>query len=100
MATKKPRGHKTTSKQLKTTKHTDPMETDLGEVPLNRSDRRSFREAGQIEQDGGTDSFLVVGICASAGGLDALTRFFKATPADCNAAFSIGAPSRPRPTRA
>ena len=89
MAAKKPRGRKTTSKQLKTTKTPEPMETDLGEVPLNRSDQLSLREAGQIGQDGGTGSFLVVGICASAGGLDALTKFFKATSADCNAAFLL-----------
>ena len=89
MAAKKPQGRKTTSKQAKSTTKPAPVRTDLDEAPPNRSDKRSLQEVGQIGHDGASGSFLVVGICASAGGLDALTKFFKATPADCNAAFIL-----------
>ena len=48
-----------------------------GEYPRPRSDR------------GGSDVLLIVGIGASAGGLEAFTSFFSATPADTGMAFVL-----------
>ncbi len=64
-------------------KHSTPKKT----APVNGSAKKSPLPGNAVEN--GHDKLTVVGIGASAGGIDALKQFFTKTPADSGMAFVV-----------
>ncbi len=58
-------------------------------LPAAPADRLATEESDERRSDAARPDFPVVGIGASAGGLDAFRRFFNAMPADAGAAFIL-----------
>jgi two-component system CheB/CheR fusion protein len=57
--------------------------------PKVKPEEKSEKKTAETREEAGKDGFPIVGIGASAGGLQALENFFAKLPAECNMAFVI-----------
>jgi chemotaxis response regulator CheB len=78
----------------KTTKKDTEPSLSQGNVPLNpTTSPKKSKSASRTEKENATtavnDSHLIVGLGASAGGLEALEEFFRHMPADSGMAFVV-----------